>query len=118
MKTEFETRIYRDGKLSSRFPEKGYFSTIEGADKFRKSAHTSQVTFEDIEFGNGNYTHILGYRDGEHFQDLYFREPVHAPKNKRERNEEDPEEKHWKAVATYNERNAPCNDPDFDDPDY
>lgn len=73
MKTKYEylTRIINPAKEIVSETE---HSTLEFAT--HDAIHTTQVTFEDAEenrvrYGHG-YTHVMEFRDDEHYNDLYF----------------------------------------------
>lgn len=65
-KYEFERiTLNVDGAITYRSK---IFSTLEDADKGKE--HHNQCTFEEAE--GKDHTHIMEFRDGEHYNDLYF----------------------------------------------
>lgn len=71
MKNEtFETRIYTGTKCILQ----GETKSLEEAAKLMHPEHTMQCTFEDIENGlhKGSFSHIMHFRDDEHYNDLYY----------------------------------------------
>lgn len=69
MKTEIEKVIY-DGQ---KFTSLGNFESLESAHAEHRR-YEFQQTFEDIDEMNRSipYLHLIEYRDGEHYNDLYF----------------------------------------------
>lgn len=70
----YEVKIHTGNKTVLQ----GKFKSLEEADKKKWSEHTEQCTWEDIEDGlhKGSYSEILHFRDGEHYNDLYFIHPT------------------------------------------
>lgn len=65
-KVEFEARNYSNQRATEIADE---LATIEEADKFCK--HHNQCTWEETQTAQA-YSHIIEYRDDEHYNDLYF----------------------------------------------
>ena len=73
MRDKFQTRVHHHGVSSNA----GTHSSLDAADKAMNPEHTMQVTFEDVEDRGlqGDHSHIIHYRDGEAYNDLYFINP-------------------------------------------
>lgn len=86
---EFEVREYKDGRRVS----SELYPTLDAVGKVQKN--DAQVTFEDLQiFMDGDYTHVLEYRDDEHYNDMYFVPAHHFKKH----SEHTPGE--WKETQT------------------
>lgn len=115
MKNDYMVIIYQPNVKTVTY-KYGVPRSLEEARQFCMERHNMQVTFEDVQqLPEKDYSHIIEFRDGEHYNDLYYIEQKFA---RSEHEPEDPEEKHWRNVATYNERHAPSNDPDYYEEDY
>lgn len=70
MKTTEVTKTLYDGQ---KFIEMGSFDSLESAHSQHKQ-YEHQQTFEDIENMNRSipYLHLMEFRNGEHYNDLYF----------------------------------------------
>lgn len=65
------TKIFYDGQKFTTIGE--HYTSLESA-HIEHRDYATQQTFEDIEEMNGNtpYLHLMEFRDGEHYNDLYF----------------------------------------------
>lgn len=69
MNTQVEKIMY-DGQKHFSF---GNFTSLESAHAEHKQ-YSSQLTFEEVDDLDRDkpYLHLIEYRDGEHYNDLYF----------------------------------------------